>query len=443
MKQYESWGRYPKAKHTLIIPIFSRSEIPCFKAITQPVLPYAQGRSYGDVCLNDGGILLDTEPLSRFIAFDNKHGIIRCEAGVTLAEILKLIVPSGWFLPVTPGTQYVSVGGAIANDVHGKNHHKAGTFGCHVKKFELLRSSGDRLICSPSQNAEIFRATIGGLGLTGLILWAEFQLIPIPGPFIEMERICFATLEEFFEISTHSDQNYQYTVGWVDCLAQGDKLGRGVFLRGNHTEGKSSTRPKVKHPRTVRVPCDFPAFLLNRLTMKAFNNLYYYTQMHKQKKNIIYFKPFFYPLDSILMWNRLYGKRGFFQYQCVVPFDDYEAIRTILIHVTRGGKASFLAVLKKFGNIRSLGMLSFPKPGVTLSLDFPYRGIETLRLLDELDEIVGEARGSVYPAKDARMSAKSFQKYFPQWKAFSCFIDPKFTSSFWRRVAVSSEENNA
>ena len=437
MKRYESWGRYPKAKHALIVPMFWRCELPCFDAFARPVLPFGQGRSYGDSCLNDGGVLIDTSPLRRFMAFDEERGILRCEAGVTLAEILELVVPRGWFPPVTPGTRYVSVGGAIANDVHGKSHHRAGTFGCHVRQFELLASTGERLLCSPTQNTELFQATIGGLGLTGLILWAEVQLKPICSPLIRMERIRFPALEEFFELSALSDKEYEYTVAWIDCLAQGEKVGRGIFMRGNHAEPEPRMSPGARKPRTARLSFDAPACFLNRLTVKAFNTAYYYAQFQKKVQKVVHYEPFFYPLDAVQGWNRLYGKRGFLQYQCVVPHDDgYGAIRELLTRIARSGLAAFLAVLKTFGSVPSPGMLSFPRPGVTLAVDFPYQGARTLRLLEELDEVVLARCGAVYPAKDARMSAKSFQTSFPQWREFTRFIDPKFSSSFWRRVAI-------
>src|SRR5437879_3482282 len=228
-QQPRSWGRYPKVEHSQVQTVYWRSELPDLDHFDQSLLPYGYGRSYGDSCLNDGGISLDMSHLRRFISFDEDEGILRCEAGVSLAEILELVVPRGWFVPVSPGTKFVSVGGAIANDVHGKNHHKAGTFGCHVTRFELLRSSGERLICTPEQNSEMFRATIGGLGLTGVILWAEFRLKPVSSPYIAAEHIRFSSLEEFKEIAAESDEDYEYTVSWVDSLGSGKELGRGIF----------------------------------------------------------------------------------------------------------------------------------------------------------------------------------------------------------------------
>ena len=437
----QSWGRYPTIKPRQVMPIFWRNELPDLSSFEQPVLPFAYGRSYGDSCLNEGGIALDMRYLKRFISFDEANGILRCEAGVSLAEVLDVIVPRGWFLPVSPGTKFVSVGGAVANDIHGKNHHKAGTFGCHVTCFELLRSNGERLLCSPNQQSGLFRATIGGLGLTGVILWVEFRLKPIADPFITMERIRYSSLAEFMDISGESDTDFEYTVAWVDCLASGRQLGRGVFMRGNHDCSKQYASEQVRKKIALTVPFDFPAFILNTLTVKAFNEVYYRAQLTKHGKKVVPYEPFFYPLDALHNWNRMYGSRGFLQYQCVVPYSNgYEVMKDILSRISRSGQGSFLTVLKKFGDIPSPGMLSFPRPGLTLALDFAYEGKKTLQLCEQLDKIVRESGGAVYPAKDARMTAGSFQAYYPQWKEFEQYRDLQFSSSFWRRVVPGRKE---
>ncbi len=437
IKQPESWGRYPTVQASQVVPIYWLNEIPDLAAFEQPVLPFAYGRSYGDSCLNDGGIALDMTHLKRFISFDEDEGLLRCEAGVSLGEILDVIVPRGWFLPVTPGTRFVSVGGAIANDVHGKNHHKAGTFGCHVTQFELLRSNGERLICSPEKNCELFRATIGGLGLTGIILWAEFRLKAIYSPFIALERIRYSSLDEFREIAEESDEKFEYTVAWVDCLANGKNLGRGIFMRGNHERSKEYASSSLPRKLPLAVPFDFPSFTLNTLTVKAFNTVYYNAQQSKKVQKVVPYDPFFYPLNSVHHWNRMYGKRGFFQYQCVVPYENgYEVMRDILQRISRSGEGSFLTVLKKFGDVSSPGILSFPRSGLTLALDFSNNGEKTLRLFKELDTVVRQSGGAIYPAKDARMTAEDFQRYFPQWQEFAQYLDPKFSSSFWRRVVT-------
>lgn len=434
MRDYRSWGRYPDATPAGVVPVVWRSEPPPLERLDGLVLPYACGRSYGDSCLNDGGLLLDVRRLDRLIAFDEERGLLRCEAGVSLAAILALTVPRGWFLPVLPGTRWVSVGGAIANDIHGKNHHRAGTFGAHVTRLELVRSSGDRIVCTPDD--ELFRATVGGLGLTGLIMWAEIRLKPVPGPGIAMERIRFSCLDAFFELAAE-DQRFEYTAAWVDCLARGRRLGRGIYLRGDHAPLERQG-PSPLRPARVRVPADAPAGLLNRATLGLFNESYYRGQLRARRRATVPYAPFFFPLDGVGDWSRLYGPRGFLQYQCVVPDEPGGGpIRTILERISRSGEPASLAVLKRFGGAVSPGLLSFPRAGMTLAVDFAFHGRLTLALLDELDAVVREAGGAVYPAKDARMSPQSFRAFFPQLDRFTGQRDPKFSSSFWRRVHAS------
>ncbi len=438
--RYASWGRFPVANPADVIPVVWRSGVLPLGKLERPVLPYGRGRSYGDSCLNNGGHLLDTAGLDRFIAFDRERGLLTCEAGVTLEQILDLVVPEGWFLPVTPGTKHVSVGGAIAHDVHGKNHHVRGTFGCYVRSFELLRSDGSRWLCSPAENADFYRATIGGMGLTGLILWAEVDLRPIDGPLIDTERIRFDSLEEFFELSAGSDQSHEYTVAWVDSAAKGKKLGRGHFIRGNHAPGESPQRGRRKTRPRLTVPFDAPTWLLSRFTVQLLNGAYYRFQPRKRVRRVTSYETFFYPLDFLSDWNRLYGKRGFLQFQCVVPNEVGEAAVAELLGVAaRSGRASFLTVLKVFGEAESPGLISFPKPGVTLALDFPFDGRPTLELFAEMERVVREVDGTVYPAKDACMTGESFRVFFPRWKEFSRYVDPAFSSSFWDRVSLESD----
>lgn len=401
------------------------------------MLPYGLGRSYGDSCLNDGGSLLLTRGLDRWIRFDSETGVLECEAGVSLAEILRLVVPAGWFLPVTPGTRHVTVGGAIANDVHGKNHHRKGTFAAHVSEFDLLRSDGTRRTCSRTENATWFRATAGGLGLTGLITRATLQLRPIASRQIEMEKIRMGNLTDFFALADESDASHEYTVAWVDGLATGSETGRGIFIRGNHDPDTGPLTPDGS--ARLSVPVHAPGFLLNRWTVKAFNTLYANTLRGERSAGKEDYLPFFYPLDGVEHWNRLYGRRGFYQHQCVVPRDgDGGPIREILDRIGRSGQASFLSVLKVFGSQPPEGLLSFPRPGVTLALDFPNRGEETLRLMEELDAIVRAAGGTLYPAKDARMAGDLYRESMPALTHFTSYIDPAFGSSFHRRVLETS-----
>jgi FAD/FMN-containing dehydrogenase len=434
---HQSWGRYPRAEQNVRFVDWISDPLPSNIGDTS-LLPYGLGRSYGDCCLNDGGTLLDASRLDRLVSFEEDSGVLRCEAGATLAEILELVVPKGWFLPVTPGTKFVTVGGAIANDIHGKNHHRAGTFGRHTLRFELVRASGERVICSPVENPEWFGATIGGIGLTGLITWAEIQLKRIPAATLAVETIRFDNLAEFFSLSADSDRDFEYTVAWVDCFSRGDSLGRGLFLRANFAgTGQAESDGPGHSGRTGRldIPFDVPDFLLNDSLMKVFNGLFYRRQREKRTRKFQPYEPFFFPLDAVGQWNRLYGKGGFFQYQCVVPDEgNREAAYDLLKTVASSSPGVFLAVLKIFGEAQSPGMLSFPRPGLTLALDIPNRGRPSFALMDRLDSIVRQARGAVYPAKDARMSAESFDAYFPRWREFERHIDPRFSSSFWRRV---------
>jgi len=399
------------------------------------MLAYGNGRSYGDVCQNGGGWLLRTRAQDRFIAFDPRAGTIECEAGVLLSEIIDMVLPQGWFPAVTPGTAFITVGGAIANDVHGKNHHFAACFSRHVIEFELCRSDGTRMTCSPRQNPSWFAATVGGLGLTGLITRAKLQLRRVRGPWMRGDSRRFGTLREFFSLSQESDRDFEYTVAWIDCAAAGATLGRGVFMRANH----AADARREPATRALRVPFTPPLSLVNGLSLRLLNRLYYHRGAAAQQNALWHYRPYLYPLDSVFEWNRIYGPRGFFQYQCVVPERDAEPVlREMLGRISKSGLGSFLAVLKNFGKAESLGLLSFARPGTTLALDFANAGLGTLHLLESLDELTRQAKGAVYPAKDARMSAASFQQFFPAWRNFAEFVDPKFSSSFWRRVTGES-----
>ncbi len=429
---FESWGRYPSLQSDLM-PLYWTSDFPPPELPLTKILPVGAGRSYGDVCLLDRGTLLPTRGIDKLLHFDPQMGVLRCEAGVTLAEILEFAVPRGFFLPVTPGTKYVTVGGAIANDIHGKNHHVAGTFGRHVLRLELVRSDGSRFICGPSQNADWFAATVGGLGLTGLISWAEVRLRPIVSPKIKYRGIKFNGIDEFVALSQASSQ-IEYAVAWIDCVASGKNFARGIFMQGDHSSVPEPSAP-TKAPWLL-VPIDFPEIALNRFSVGVFNTLYYNKQFTKGKTGLVDYESFFYPLDSVLHWNKIYGRKGLLQFQCVIPFEDgpQEGIVRILKAITASRLASFLAVIKVFGDVPSPGMFSFPKPGITLALDFPIRREISFDLFDRLGRITLEHGGRLYPAKDARMTAAQFQAFYPQWEDFSKYIDPHFDSAFWQRV---------
>ncbi len=393
------------------------------------LLPYGLGRSYGDSCLNDGRTLIDCRRLNRILGFDESTGMIRCESGVSLSDILDVFLPKGWFLLVTPGTRFVTVGGAIANDVHGKNHHCAGTFGAYVRQIGVHRSNDGLVICNSEVNSDLLHATIGGLGLTGVIAWADIQLKRVSGPWIDAESIPFQSLSAFLDLSRESDGCFEYTVAWLDCFA--GKNPRGIFFRGNHAADHGREfRPK----RGPKLPFALPRWMLNRYSLKAFNTAYYNIHAVRKGAAVVSYDSFFYPLDSIRQWNLLYGKQGFLQYQCVIPEANVEAFEELLDRIARSGMGSFLGVLKQFGSAPPAGMLSFPRPGLTLALDFGMRGERTLQLLRSLDQIVQQSGGALYPAKDARMSPAMFEASFPHWRSFAPYIDPKMSSSLWRRV---------
>lgn len=430
--EYRSWGNFPpSSQRGMRLPSCPKSPL---QEYDDKILPFGNGRSYGDVCLNPDGVVVDTRNHDHFIQFCPDSGRISCQAGVQLAQILDLVIPHGWFLPVTPGTKFVTVGGAIANDVHGKNHHVAGSFGNHVLALSLLGSDGNVRQCSEGENSALFHASIGGLGLTGLIMSAEIQLKPIGNAALETESIKYGNVAEFFQLSRQSEQDYEYTVAWVDCLATGKQLGRGLFIRGNHA---SSLRPgKIsKANPLLQVPFTPPISLINKWSLKCFNQAYYHKQFKKRLRSLVAYNPFFYPLDGVKNWNRIYGRQGFLQHQCVVPMPQAEDVIAELIAFISSKKVgSFLVVLKMLGDVQSKGLLSFCRPGATLALDFPYTGPETLALFRQLNEIVSQGGGAIYPAKDATMSEQQFKKAYPRWQEFEKFIDPQFNSQFWDRV---------
>lgn len=430
-----SWGRYPNAPqqpHSVAWRDALAASVQQLCHREGTTLAYGNGRSYGDSCLAASGHVLHTRALDRLIVADWQTGVLRAEPGVTLGEILDLAIPRGWMLPVTPGTKYATVGGAIANDVHGKNHHTRGTFGRHVRRFGLLRSDAPEMECSPTANVELFRATIGGLGLTGVITWAEIALMPITSSLIDVKSIRFANLDEFFELSSRLDPLHEYSVAWIDCLASGTALGRGLFMVGDHA---ASGPLQVDNRKKRTVPFAPPCSPINRWTLRAFNSLYYRRQRNTEIRTQMSYDAYFYPLDSILEWNRMYGKAGFQQYQCVVPRAcGRDAMHAILTEISRSETGSFLAVLKRCGDIASPGLLSFPLEGTSLALDFPQREAANRRLFASLDAIVREAGGRLYPAKDAHMSGDDFRTAYPRWRELDALRDPALMSRFWQRV---------
>lgn len=434
---YESWGRVPSAPPAAVHRVGWSGDAPdvLARAVAdgRPVLAYGRGRSYGDACLNGGGTILDTCALDRFLAFDTAAGVLRAEAGVTLADVLALAVPHGWFLPVTPGTRYVTLGGAVAHDVHGKNHHVAGTLGRHVTALGLVRSTGETLTLRPGD--ALFGATVAGLGLTGLITWVELKLMPVETDRIVQTTTRFRSLDAFFALNDAANARSPYVVSWLDALRA---EGRGRLMEGRHATAAEVGGPPLPPPTDATrpratLPLDLPSATLNPLTVRLLNEAYF--RLGRPGTVTLPYGPFFYPLDVLGGWNRGYGQRGFFQYQFVVPLaDGGAAARAVLGRLAAAGAGAFLTVIKTFGDRPSPGMLSFPRPGVTVALDLPNRGSGTVRLLRVCDEIVRDAGGAVYPAKDAVMTPASFRAFFPAWEAFAAHVDPAFSSSFWRRV---------
>lgn len=429
MVNISSWGRLTHAPHE-VCSLINQAQILSLLTTKKPGIAYGMGRSYGDVCLNPNGILWKTTQLDRFIHFDEASGRLRCEAGLLLGAIQQLLIPRGWMLPVTPGTQMVTVGGAIANDVHGKNHHGAGSFGHHVQQIRLLRTDGTIIDCSPDSYPQWFAATIGGLGLTGIITEVDLQLCPVSGPWLDTETIPFASLDEFFLLANASATAWEHSVAWIDCLAKTDC--RGIFMRANPSPLINLQEPKH---RALALHFQPPFSLINRLSLKLFNSAYFNFNKHKAGKQLMHYQAFFYPLDKLSQWNKIYGPKGFYQYQCVLPqVVGRDAVQAMLHEIADCAEGSFLAVLKTFGPQASLGMLSFPQHGVTLALDFPNRGAKTEQLFKRLDRIVGEAGGRIYPAKDARMPSALFEAGYPRLCEFQIYRDPGISSSLSRRL---------
>lgn len=400
------------------------------------VLVYGNGRSYGDSCLNGVGTLIDMRSRNRIADFDPATGLLRAEAGALLSDIIDHIAPHGFFPPVVPGTRFVTLGGAIANDVHGKNHHRRGTFGCHVQALTLLRSDGVTYNCSLTRNVELFRATIGGLGLTGMILSAEVRMMKVASTDVEERVTRFRDLSEYFDIARSADDENEYAVAWIDQLASGRAAGRGLLISANHAAGGEA---KARHglPFRPRVPFRPPVSVIGRPFLRLFNGAYYWRKGSSTETHRTAADTFFFPLDGVGDWNRLYGPRGLFQHQSVIPDEAARTTVAELLRVAReAGEGSFLTVLKRFGNVPSPGMLSFPRPGYTLTLDFPNRGEKTLALMRELDRVTVAAGGAVNPYKDARMSSKVFAASFPGWEKLEALRDPAFMSDFWRRTAM-------
>jgi|TARA_B110000003_G_scaffold259486_1_gene279528 FAD/FMN-containing dehydrogenase len=427
MSKLSSWGNTLSSDHEIYNLQDKKNAQHLLSQKTKGIV-YGMGRSYGDVCLNPGGIAWKSSALDRLIAFDEELGILECESGISLQSIQDIVMPRGWMLPVSPGSQYISVGGAIANDVHGKNHHKFGTFGNHVLEILLLRSNNKPILCSPEKNLDWFKATIGGIGLTGIIFSCKIQLRKVEGDWLEAESIPFKSLSSFLSLSDSSESDWEYTAAWIDCLSRNDI--RGIFERGRHTSmNKNFTKRSINFAFTP------PFSVVNRVTLSLFNPIYFFLKTLFSNRKKIYYTKFLHPLDNILNWNRMYGPKGFYQFQCVIPRETCEdAIEEMLGLISLARMGSFLAVLKTFSNFQPVGLLSFACPGITLALDFPNKGEKTKQLFSQLEDIVKNSNGRIYLAKDILMTKEIFECTYPESNKFKEFRDPNISSQMSKRL---------
>lgn len=421
-KVIANWGNYPAMESDE--QLFSYDEQLQEIIRTSPhFIPRGNGRCYGDASL--AGETVNTLKYDKILSFDTANGIFECQSGLTLDQILEVVVPKGWFLPVTPGTKFITVGGAIGSDVHGKNHHVDGTFGQHVVDMDLILADGTLVTCSPTQHPDLFEATCGGMGLTGMITRIKFNLKKIPSSYIKQKQIKAANLDELIRLFEEY-KHFTYSMAWIDCLQKGNSFGRGIMTIGEFAKPEELTDKQRQAPlalpkkKAISIPFNFPSWSLNTLTVKAFNFLYYNKNVKKEISNVVTYEPFFYPLDALLHWNRCYGKKGFVQYQFVLPLEAKEGLVDILRRIGAKGMGSFLVVLKVFGKQEN-SLISFPFEGYTLALDFPVRkGL--FEFLDELDQVVLKYGGRLYMSKDARMKPEMLEAGYPRLQEFKSIV---------------------
>lgn len=429
-----NWGKYPVVDAN-VWEYNNPEKYPGIILDHTPVIPRGMGRCYGDSALSKH--ILSTVKLNHLLDFDPERGILTCEAGVTIEEVLRLFVPRGWFMPVTPGTKFVTLGGAFASDIHGKNHHAKGTFSDHVYWLDMLLPNGEIIRCSKTENADIFNLTAGGMGLTGLIIRLSFQLAPIETSYIRQESIKAKNLDEIMKVFEDTS-SWTNSVAWIDCLSKGKSLGKSIMTVGEFakvnelTSAKQKKEPLKTHKSgKLFLPFDFPNFTINSLTVRAFNLLYYNKQLSRKKNSIVHYETFYYPLDGILHWNRVYGKNGFTQYQFVLPPEtSREGLIAIIERIGQRKMGSFLTVLKLFGNQQE-NYIRFPKGGYTLAIDFKIEP-RVWKFLDELDELVLKYGGRVYLTKDVRMKHETLMQSYPQAEEFVRKvkeINPQYTFS--------------
>jgi decaprenylphospho-beta-D-ribofuranose 2-oxidase len=442
-RKITNWGNYPVIEAEDRLFTFE-NELKRIHTQFSYYIPRGNGRCYGDASLAKQTIT--TTQYNKVLFFNDNSGIFECQSGITLDQILEIIVPKGWFLPVTPGTKFITVGGAVASDIHGKNHHIDGSFSSHVQELDVLIPSGEIINCGKEKNEDLFEATCGGMGLTGLITRVVFTLKKIETSFIAQKQIKAANLDEMLKLFERY-KDYTYSVAWIDCLQTGKNFGRGILMLGEHARQNElpvkykflslSLPPK----RRTKLPFYLPSFVLNKITVKLFNTLFYYKNFKKEINNLIFYEQFFYPLDGILDWNKGYSRKGFIQYQFVLPLESKEGLINILKTISKKGLGSFLAVLKIFGKQDSL--ISFPMEGYTLALDIPVSK-NLFSILDELDELVLLSGGRLYMSKDARMKASILKNGYPRLSEFIKIIhkydpDKKLHSLLSDRLLLTSE----
>ncbi len=448
-KLISGWGRYPLISAQVYNPDTMRLLNACLTECSEldmPVIARGMGRSYGDPAVAADARVVQTLGLNRMLEFDESSGRLRCEPGVSFEDIINTFLPRGWFPPVTPGTKYVTMGGALASDIHGKNHHKDGSFANFVNSFLLVTADNTTLRCSREENSDLFWATAGGMGLTGFIKEIELDLKSVETPYLHVKKIRCSNLDETCRLIEESEKEYEYSVCWIDCLASAANLGRSILILGRHAS-KNDLSDELKNAELVpvkkgiTVPLDMPSWLLNRFSIGAFNEVYYHFSSASAKEHIEHYNPFFYPLDFLSDWNRMYGKDGFIQYQCVFPLKQSRVgLEEVLDLSARRGRSSFLAVLKKFG--KGNRFLSFPTPGYTLTLDIPVKA-GLIEFTKELDAIVLKYGGRVYLAKDACLDADAFRKMYPEfpaWQEIKRSVDPSnhFRSSLSERLKLQA-----
>jgi len=445
-KRLSGWGNFPVEECTAYRPE-RRAELRelVLAAPEETVIARGLGRAYGDAALNRGGAVLVGERLDRMLEFDPETGILWCEAAVSLADILDVFLPQGFFFPVTPGTKFITIGGAIAADVHGKNHLHSGSLSAFLEDFRLLTANGDVLDCSRERNAEVFWATVGGMGLTGVVLDARVRLMRVDNAFVTVDYEKCRNLDAVLESFLLNDHKHPYVVTWIDCLARGSSLGRSVVMRARHTPAedlpaKHRARPfDVRPPIPLSVPFPLPTGTLNPITVRAFNTGFYHS--HRNGRFVTDCNRYFYPLDRVHRWNRAYGTRGAIQYQALIPLGTArQGVIELLQEIGRANWPSFLAVLKMLG-AASEGLLSFPRPGITLTLDMPAPSAKLLDVVARLDAVVLRHGGSVYLAKDSCLHPESLRAMYPRLGRFrdmKAKLDPnqRFASSLARRLGI-------